>query len=76
MSPSATECAGKLTVVLVVFVVLVPVVLVVVEVEVFVVVETGLPVLVRYLMPEDGQEPASGALMGTKVPSMTLPLRL
>jgi hypothetical protein len=58
-------------------VVVVDVVFVVVEVVfvvvVAVVVETGLPVFVRYLMPDDGQLPAFGASIGTNVPSMTLP---
>jgi len=55
--------------------VLVEVVLVDVEVVLVEVVVTGDPVLVRYLMPLVPQEPVSGALIGTNVPSMTLPIR-
>lgn len=40
------------------------------------VVVTGDPVLTGYLMPLEGQEPAAGADIGTKVPSIMDPLRL
>lgn len=44
-----------------VLVLVVVLVLVFVDVVLAVVVETGLPVFVRYLIPVDGQEPAFGA---------------
>jgi len=40
-----------------------------------VVVETGVPVFGRYLIPEVPQDPLSGALIGTNVPSITLPIK-